>query len=137
MNKTPKDANGQIFNQQPIHDRFIDVDVRLSHNNEVTRAKVTGRTVFDNGQTSRTYNENPYNNTMIYDVTFPDGTVKEYAASLIAENMVDQVNKESFEYNQLDSILDHKKTRDALPSDDKRLANDEVKYIHTTDGWFF
>ena len=139
MTKTPKDANGQALNQQPVYDRFIDANVRLSHNDELTRARVTGRTVFDNGQTSGTYYENPYNNTMINDVTFPDGTVKECAASLIEENMVDQVEKESFEYNLLDSILDHKKTRDALSSDDKILLNaeDKTKYIHTTDGWFF
>ena len=113
------------------------MDVRLSHNDEITRAKVTGRTVFDNGQTSGTYHENPYNNTLIYDVTFPDGTVKEYAASLIAEHMVNQVDKDSFEYNLLECILDHKKTRDALSSGDERLVNDKGNHIHTTDGWFF
>ena len=141
MTKESCDIAGRVINQQPVYDKFIDVDVRLSHNDELTRARVTGRTVFDNGQTSGTYHENPYNNTMTYDVTFPDGTVKMYAASLIAENMVDQVDKESFEYNMLASILDYRKTRDALPSDDEGLGNADDKgkdkYIHTTDGWSF
>ena len=52
MKKPPKDADGKIINQQPLYDKFVDVDVRLSHNEEITRAKVTGRTIFDNGQTS-------------------------------------------------------------------------------------
>ena len=60
MEKIPKDADGQAINQQPVYNKFLDVDVRLSQNDVLTRAKVTGLTVFDNGQTSGTYHENPY-----------------------------------------------------------------------------
>ena len=42
MEKRPKDADGKAINQQPIYDKFIDVDVRMSHNEEITSAKVTG-----------------------------------------------------------------------------------------------
>ena len=121
MAKTPRDADDNAINQQPVYDKFIDVDVRLSHTNEITRAKVTGQTVFDNGQTSGTYDKNPYKNTLTYDVTFPDGAVKEYAASLLAENMVNQIDKDSFEYNLLECILNHEKTRGALSSEDERF----------------
>ena len=121
MTKESFDSSGQAINQQPIYDKLIDANVRLSHNDEIMRAKVRGRTVFDNRKTSGTYHKNLYDNTMIYDVTFSDGTVKEYAASLIAENMVDQVDKESFEYDLLDGILDHWRTRYALTCNDERL----------------
>ena len=132
MEKRPKDADGKNINN-----KFIDVDVRMLHNEEITRAKVTGRTVFDNGQTSGTYHDNPYHNTLVYDVTFPIGTVKEYAASLIADNMVNQVDKDSFEFNLLELITDHQKPRDALSLDDEQLMNNEMERVQSDDGWYF
>ena len=80
--------------------------MRLGHNNEVTRGKVVSLTVTDNGLTCDIYSSNPYYNTIVYDVEFPDGSIKEYAAS-IAENMVEQVDKENIEYVLYDNILDH------------------------------
>ena len=56
---------------------------------------------------------------------------------MIAKNMVNQVDKDSFEYNLLECILDHEKTRDALSSDDERLVSDKGKHIHSIDGRFF
>ena len=43
----------------------------------------------------------------MYDVEFPDGSIKEYAASILAENVVEQVDKENIEYALFDNILDH------------------------------
>ena len=37
-----------------------------------------------------TYDDNPILNTIVYDVEFPDGAVKQYAANVIAENMYTQ-----------------------------------------------
>ena len=41
-----------------------------------------------------TYNPEPVLDTRIYEVIFPDGAVEQYAASLIAENLIDQVDEE-------------------------------------------
>ena len=101
------DATGKTINQQPVHDNLVEKEVRLRHNNEVTRGKVVGRTVTDNGLTCGTYSNNPYHNTIVYDVEFPDGSIKEYAASILAENVVEQVDKENIEYALFDNILDH------------------------------
>jgi hypothetical protein len=40
------------------------------------------------------YDSNPYLNSMIYEVEFPDGQIKEYAANIIAENMLTQVDSD-------------------------------------------
>ena len=37
---------------------------------------------------SGTYDNNPYLNSIIYYVEFPDGQVKEFTANIIAENML-------------------------------------------------
>ena len=130
------DTEGQPINQQPVHDQLINKSVRLSHNDERTRAKVIGRTVGDTGTTCGTYNANPYHNTVVYDVEFPDGKIKEYAASIIAERMIDQVDKESMELNLFDNILDHRRTWEAISADDgRRDGHDQRESTKSTRGW--
>ena len=51
----------------------------------------------------------PLLNTLIYEVEFPDGTMKEYAANVIAENMVLQVDEEGFSSPLIEGIIDYKK----------------------------
>ena len=71
-------------------------------------AKVSGRTVGPDGKTIGTFHDTPIFNSIVYDVDFPDGEVKEYAANVIAENMLLQVDNEGFTLTMLDSILDLK-----------------------------
>ena len=56
--------------------------------------KVTQRTSGPDGKVTGTYDNNPYINTIIYDVKFHDGQVKEYAANVIAETMLTQVDSD-------------------------------------------
>eukprot|EP00957_Ditylum_brightwellii_P165821 12624690-Ditylum_brightwellii.AAC.1 len=48
-------------------------------------------------------------NTMIYDVEFPDGQVREYAANIIAKNMLTQVDMDGYTKTLIESIVDYKK----------------------------
>jgi hypothetical protein len=49
---------------------------------------------------------------MIYEVEFPDGQIKEYAANIIAENMLTQVNSGGYSTTIMDGIIDYKKDDD-------------------------
>ena len=40
-------------------------------------------------------------NSMIYDVEFPDGQIKEYAANVISENILEQMDQEGFQREEL------------------------------------
>ena len=51
-------------------------------------------------------NENPYLNTVLYDVEFEDGTCQQYGANIIAENMWRNVDDDGHHSDTLDSILD-------------------------------
>ena len=51
-------------------------------------AKVIGRSICPDGTTAGTYDSHPRLNTIIYDGEFDDGEIKEYAANIIAENML-------------------------------------------------
>ena len=66
------------------------------------------------GLESGVYDENPFLNSIVYDVEFPDGEVQEYSANLIAENMLSQVDSEGFQTLLLDSITDYAKDGSAV-----------------------
>eukprot|EP00957_Ditylum_brightwellii_P081433 6194205-Ditylum_brightwellii.AAC.1 len=48
-------------------------------------------------------------NMMIYNVEFSDGQVREYAANIITENMLTQVDTDGYTKTLMDSIVDYKK----------------------------
>ena len=48
-------------------------------------------------------------NSVVYEVEFPDGQVKEYSANTIAENMLTQVDSDGFTTTLMDGIVDYKK----------------------------
>ena len=69
-------------------DAYIGTEVLLPQNGDVMKAaKVIGRSVDDTGSSIGQYDSNPMLNTKVYDVMFPDGTVQQYAANFIAENL--------------------------------------------------
>ena len=81
------DANGRLLNQQPAYDTLLNAEVRMNLGDDLTRGTVKRRAAGADGKAIGTYDDNSMLNTMVYEVEFPDGQVKEYAANLIAENM--------------------------------------------------
>ena len=79
---------------------------------------MTGRTINLAGNTVGTYHDNPMINTLVYDVEFPDGEVKEYSANVIAENLFSQVDDEGFALCVFDSILNYTKSEEAIDKKD-------------------
>ena len=71
-------------------------------------ANVCGRTVGPDGKTIGTFHDTSIFNSIVYDVEFPDGEVKEYAANVISEKTLSQVDNECFTLTLLYSILDFK-----------------------------
>ena len=53
------------------------------------------------------YNATPALNTRIYDVMISDGSVQQYGANIIAENMFTQVDEYEYQKILLDKIVDH------------------------------
>ena len=76
---------------------------------------------------------------MVYDVEFPDGVVKEYAANIIAENMYSQVDPDGHATGILECILDFKKDDKALHKDDLYITTQSGlrRMRQTTTGWKF
>ena len=103
------DSTGKLINQQPAYDQIINAEVQLQLGEEMVTGKVTQRTTGPDGQLNGTYDNNPYLNSIIYDVEFPDGQVKEYAANIIVETILTQVNSDGISTTLMEAIVDHRR----------------------------
>ena len=136
-NNDPLDPSGQAQFDQPITDRLIHAEVHLPQGESIQSAKVIHRSRDGDGALIVTYDDNPILNTMLYEVEFPDGEIREYSANVIAENMYRQVDSEGFASTILDSITDHKKDNNAIPRSDGYIVspNGQRRMRATTSGW--
>ena len=70
---------------------------------------------------------NPYLNSIIYDVEFPDAQVKEYEANMIPENMLTQVDSDCMSTTLMEAIVDHRR-------DEEKALQHHDKYVQTKNG---
>ena len=100
-------------------------------------ARVKGRKCDAQGREIGTYYDNPIVNSQVYKVEFQDGTVKEYAANVIADNIYSQVDQEGFMYTMFDSILDFRTDDSAVTHKDKYVTTKRGQHRlrKTTVGW--
>ena len=121
------DSMGRILEQQLAFDKIINAEAMIQNGDEMAMGKVTRRSLDTDGRTTGTYHDNPFLNTITYDVEFPDGQVKEYGANIIAENMLTQVDLDGYSLSLMDSIIDHQR-------DPSQAILIEDKYITTKSG---
>ena len=56
---------------------------------------------------------------MLYDVQFPDSSIKPYSENLIAENILMQVDSDGLHHKVLERILEHSKDNREIEKKDK------------------
>ena len=78
------DAAGQPIMMHSLTDALINVEVLLSKDDAKAIARVVCRAVNSNGKVIGNWNVNPILNTLVYECEFPNGTIREYSANLIA-----------------------------------------------------
>ena len=73
----------------------------------------------------------------MYDVEFPDGAVKQYAANTIAENMYTQLDEDGYSQSILDSIIDYKTDGKAITKENMYVMtkSGQKRLRKTTAGW--
>ena len=135
----PVDPNNVSTFEKPITDQLLNAEVHLPQGEQIRNARVISRSKDADGNTIGTYDTNPLLNTVVYDVEFPDGAIKEYNANTIAENMYRQVDADGFTHTLLDSIQDHRKDGNAVEKDDAYVTtkSGRRRKRETTSGWFF
>ncbi len=75
-------------------DKYVGAQLDLPLQDAMTSATVVARKRDPEGNPIGRLHNNPLLDTRVYDVRFPDGSVEDYAANVIAENMYAQVNDE-------------------------------------------
>ena len=132
------DSMGRILEQQLAFDKIINTEVMIQNGNEMTMGKVARQSLDADGRITGTYHDNPFLNTIMYDVKFSDGQVKEYGANIIAKNMLTQVDLDGYSLSLMDSIVDHcKDPSEAIPVEDKYITSKsrQRRLRKTTKGW--
>jgi len=85
---------------------------------------------------------NPILDTRVYEVEFPDGTMNDYAANILAEALYAQVHVDGNRYLLLKEINDHKKDQSALSREEWTSGNENPRgsrnpaHKPTTTGWY-
>ena len=69
---------------------LINADVLLPQGEAQLMAKVVRRSIDRDGNIIGDFEKTPSLHSLVYDVEFTDGTVKQYAANFIAENILSQ-----------------------------------------------
>ena len=130
------DISNPIF-EHSGSDTFVNAEVLLPLGEDLKKAKVCGRHVGDTGQMTVEYNINPLLNSILYDVDFGDGAIKQYTANTIAQNIHSMVDKDGRAQLVLDSIMDHAKDDRAIDKADKYIITGKgrKRLRKTTIGW--
>ena len=110
----------------------------LPHNDSLQRGNVRARKRDANGNVVGISNNNPLLDARVYEVEFPDGTLKEYNAHNIAESLYSQVDDEGNKFILLEEIIDHRKDDNVLTEEESLLPQSDANNQHrkhTTKGW--
>ena len=120
-------------------DNYLRLEVFLPNGDEKQLGKVLRRKTDENGVPIGKRHDIPMLHTGFYEVEFPDGTIREYSANLIAENLFEQIDADGRYHSTIKAILAHKKTEEAISQEDIAVAQGgkavRVKPTRTTKGW--
>ena len=80
-------ADGKPILMHSLTDILINAKVLLDHGDSAALAKITRQAVDSDGKVIGKWDSNPILNTWVYECEFNDGTIKKYAANIIASNI--------------------------------------------------
>jgi hypothetical protein len=117
-------------------DMYLKAEVTLPIAGEMKTGTVERRKRDSDGRLIGKSYHNPILDTRMYTVKFPGGKEVEYAANIIAENMLSMCDEEGNQYLLMNHIVDHKKEESAVPKKDAFIWIRGQKYPRkTTKGW--
>lgn len=132
------DEYGKPVSENSLTDLLIGAEILLpqgeTSDEGFASGKVIRQSVDENGVARGQHNDNPLFSTRAYDVLFEDGCVREYAANVIAENVLSMADSSGHLSNEMESIVSHQRNGDAVSKED--AAKSKCKGLFkTTKGW--
>ena len=128
----PLDSIETLMFEEPINDILINAECRLPLKDQFHPAIVRKRSVGKNGREIGMFDPNPVLNTVLYDVDFNDGSVRQYTANVIAQNLFDQVDIDGYSLSRLEAIVDYRKEKSALTKKAGQFQ-DQIRKIETSE----
>ena len=119
-------------------DNYIHAQLVLDVGGEQLQSRVIRRATEPDGTKKGMAHRNPLFDTRAYLVVFKDGTVVEYTANIIAENIYSQVDQEGRSFSILQEITDHKVDPKVALNESNGFylsANRNKVNKKTTQGW--
>ena len=137
LDSDPIDEKGVPTFEHSLGDTLVNAEVLMPQGDSRVKCKVKRRHKSDDGQVTGQFHQNPMLNSIIYDVEFPNGTVREYGANIIAENMYSTLDEHGHQQQIMDGILDHSKDDTAVCMEDKYLItkSGQRRLRKSTRGW--
>ena len=105
-----------------LTDVLINAEVLLDVGDSAALAQVVCWAVDSDGKVIGKWDSNPILNTLVYECEFNDGTIKEYAANIIASNIYEEGDANRFLSLFLHQIIDHKSSGEAIKLEDKYIT---------------
>ena len=103
---------------QDTMDTYLGAEVNMPEGDGYQRAVVRKRKRDEEGRPMGQGNNNPILDTRMYEIEYPDGTLKEIQGNIIAQNILSQVDSEGHSYMLLDEISDHRSDGHAIQKED-------------------
>ena len=118
-------------------DKYIGAQLLLDIGGEPTQARVIKRSVELDGTKKGNAHRNPIFDTRAYMVELGDGSVAEYTANIIAENVYAQIDSEGRQQVLMKEISDFRKDGTAIAREDgfNISRNGNKTHKPTTRGW--
>ena len=137
VDEDPVNQNGVPIFENSFGDTLINAEVLLPQGEKLQKARVKKRRIGLDGNEIGTYNSNPMLNTLIYEVEYPDGSLRDYGANVIAENIYSQVDEHGYRQQTLDCIMEHSKDNKAVSKSDKYVTtkSGSRRLRKSTVGW--
>ena len=132
------DSQGRLMNQLPAYDNLLNAEIMVQAEEGQVSGKVIKQALGLDGKVIGKYDDNPYLNSIMYEVELVDGRIKEYRANIIAENMLTQVDSDGFSLTLMEGIIDCKRDDSiATPKTEKYITtrSGQKRLRKTTAGW--
>ncbi|CAJ1933595.1 unnamed protein product [Cylindrotheca closterium] len=115
----------------------MEIGLRRGAEGELQRAKVKRRIVDENGRPIDVASSNQLLNTRQYEVEYADGGTEIFAANILAENLLAQVDEHGHKHRLMEEISDHRKNAKAITKSagSMLLPSGGTRKRQTTAGW--
>jgi len=118
---------------------LVNCGVLLPQGEATHLAKVVRQSIDGEGICIGKYDSNPIMNTSVYDVEFPNGTLKEYGANIIAKNILAQCDLDGCHSQLLAGIQNHRTDGKEVTMSNRYVTTKSRNRAlrKTTVGWSF